>query len=145
MRSKVTCALFSALVGLLFKAGSSVATEISCPNSIRETPSVSAADKHWIVVASSGERQLDQAEIYLGKPSEYGAQVPDSTTKKQGREIVSWHLVRSPTDTFWLGCSYVGTTAMLFQRLDSTVTFCAVSYELLPSGKRLRLSHVDCR
>lgn len=145
MRSKLAGALFFALLGLLFKAAPAVAIEISCPGSISETPSVSEANKRWIVVASSGERQLDQAGIYLGDPSQYGAQVPDSTTKTKGTETVSWHLVRSPTDTFWVGCSYVGTTAMLFQRLDAAVTFCAASYELLPSGKRLRLSHLDCR
>lgn len=145
MKSKLAGALLSALLGLSLRAAPSVATEINCPDSIKEAPSVLTADRGWIVVATRGERPLEQAGIYLGKPAQYGAQVPDSTTKTKKTETVSWRLIRSPTDIFWVGCSYVGTTAMLFRRLDAAVTFCAVSYELLPSGKRLRVSHVDCR
>ena len=94
-----------------------VAAEIHCPASITETPTVSTEEKQWLVVATSGVRQLEHVGIYLGNPSEYGAQVPDATKTADKKETVTWRFLRSATDTFWIGCSYLGTTAMLFQKV----------------------------
>lgn len=121
------------------------AVEIHCPASMTETPTVSSAEKQWVVVAPSGERYLERVGIYLGNPSEDGAQVPDSTKTDKRKETVTWRLTRSETDTFWVGCSYVGTTAMLFQKVDAKATTCVAAYDLLPSGRRQRLSAMVCQ
>lgn len=130
---------------LPFTALAAVAAEIHCPASITETPTVSTEEKQWIVVAIPGERHLERVGIYLGNPSESGAQVPDSTKTIKKKETVTWRLTRSETDTFWVGCSYGGTTAMLFQKVDTSVAACVASYDLLPSGRRQRLSAMICR
>lgn len=129
----------------LFATHATVAAEIHCPTSVKETPTVSTEEKQWTVVASSGERHLEHVGIYLGDPSEYSAQVPDSTKTVKKKQIVKWRLTRSKTDTFWVGCSYVGTTAMLFQKVDGKATMCVASYDLLPSGRRQRLSAMVCQ
>jgi hypothetical protein len=145
MRAKSGLPIFFLVIFLLVRAAASAATEITCPDSIRETSTVSINDEQWNVVANSGERLLERVGIYLGTLSEYGAQVPDTTKKSKLQEAVTWNIKRSPTDTFWIGCSFVGTSSMLFQKLDDRVTVCVASYDLLPSGKRQRLNVMDCR
>lgn len=88
---------------------------------------------------------MERAGVYLGNPPEYGALVPDATHRSTLRETVTWRLVRAPEDVFWIGCAYTGTTAMLFKKLDSGVTRCTVTYDLLPSGRRQRLRVLECR
>jgi hypothetical protein len=130
---------------LLTYVAAAPAIEISCPRSILEAPSVSADLPDWQIVASVGERPLEQAGVYLGDPSERGAQVPDATRKKKAYETVTWQLVHSKDDAFWIGCSYGGTTAMLFRKLDPTLKQCQATYDLLPSGRRLHLKAISCR
>ena len=122
---------------------STTAAEISRPRSITETPTVSTVDSQWTVVASAGKRPLEQVGIYLGTLSEYGAQVPESTKTTKKKEIDIWRIVRAETDTFWVGCCYTGTTALLFQNLDPSVTQCVATYDLLPTGHRQRLSSME--
>lgn len=145
MRQKLALAIPLAVLCLPSISSPSVAGEIKCPSSITETPTVSSNDKRWTVVTNSGERPLEHVGIYLGTLSEYGAQVPDATKKSKRKEMETWNIKRSPTDTFWVGCSYVGTTAVLFQELDSSVKVCVATYDLLPSGRRQRLSALDCQ
>jgi hypothetical protein len=145
MRLKLILAIHLAVLCLFSISSPSIASEIKCPSSITETPTVSITDKRWTVVANSGERPLEHVGIYLGTLSENGAQVPASTKKAKRKETVTWNIKRSLTDTFWVGCSYVGTTAVLFQELDSSVTLCAATYDLLSSGRRQRLSTLDCQ
>lgn len=145
MRLKLALAIPLAVLCLLSIPLLSIAGEIKCPSSITETPAVSINDKRWTVVTNSGERPLEHVGIYIGTLSEYGAQVPDANKKSKRKETVTWNIKRSPTDTFWVGCSYVGTTAALFQELDSSVKVCVATYDLLPSGGRQRLSTVDCQ
>jgi len=145
MKSRLAFVISLAALKLVCEASPSVAGEIRCPGSITETPSVSTADQGWNIVAGTGTRPLEHVGIYLGDPADYGAQIPDSTKRIGPQERISWRIVRAPADTFWVGCSYVGTTAMLFQKLDSSITLCVATYDLLPSGKRQRLSTLDCR
>ena len=102
-------------------------------------------EKLWSVVASSTEKPLEHIGVYLGSLADFGALVPDSTTKAKGAEAVTWKLVRAETDKLWIGCSYVGTTAILLREIDSGIAKCVVSYDLLPSGKRQRVNSVTCR
>lgn len=135
--------LVSALFSTLPISG--YAAEIKCPDSITETPHVSSVAKSWKVVSIPGVRSLEQAGIYFGNPVELGAQVPDSTKEVKAKETSTWRLIRSKGDEFWIGCSYTGTTAMYFQKVSGNITECAVSYDLLPTGRRQRLSAIDCR
>lgn len=145
MNSRLAFATSAVTISLVCASPPSAAGEIRCPSSITETPAISNVDQGWHVVAGSGKRPLERVGIYLGDLAEHGAQVPDSTKRIGLKEKVSWRIVRAPADAFWVGCSYVGTTAMLFQTLDPTVTRCDATYDLLPSGQRQRLSLVDCR
>lgn len=145
MKSTSFLSISTMVFTLSSTALAAVAAEIHCPASVTETPTVSTEEKQWIVVAIPGERNLERVGIYLGNPSEYGAQVPDSTKTVKKKETVTWRLTRSETDTFWVGCSYVGTTAMLFQKVDAKATTCVASYDLLPSGRRQRLSAMVCQ
>jgi hypothetical protein len=133
------------LSALLFASLPSNAATIQCPRSITEKPTVSSADPAWSVVAVSGERQVQHAGVYTGIAAEYGAQVPDSTTTTDREERVTWHIPKRDSETFWIGCSYAGTTAMLTIELKPGMESCVASYALLPSGKRQRLKHIDCR
>lgn len=108
-------------------------------------PKVSYAATEWFVVAAADDRPLEHVGIYLGKLSEPGAQVPDAVKSTKAKETVTWRLVRKEGDQFWIGCSYVGTTAMLFQEIKPAVRTCIAEYDLLPSGKRQRLSALVCR
>lgn len=116
-----------------------------CPATIQETPSVQSPDAPWRVVAASGERPLEQVAIYLGPAELLGAQVPDSTRRDKTRETVAWQIVRQADDSFWVGCSYVGTTALLIKPLPASVKRCQVTYALLPNGKRQRVVSLDCQ
>jgi hypothetical protein len=145
MRTTRTLFISAVTLNMLLAVIPAIASESICPSSINEAPSVAGADAQWTVVASFGERRLEHVGIYLGNLSDYGAQVPDSTKQNAKTETVTWRITRSKGDIFWIGCSYVGTTAMLFQQLDDTVSACVASYDLLRSGKRLRLKSLDCR
>lgn len=145
MKLKSLLCIAAVTSSLLIATRSTLAAEIHCPETITELPTVSNKNKEWTVITSSGERQLESIGIYLGTPAEYGAQVPDSTRTIGKKEDITWKITRSTADTFWLGCSYVGTTAMLFQKLAATVKECVATYDLLPSGKRQRLRTVECR
>lgn len=145
MGSRFALLILAAASYLLFKAAPSMGAEIHCPESISETPSVSINDKTWTVVTKTGERSIEHVGIYLGTVSEYGAQDPDSTKKVRLRETVTWNIVRSPTDGFWVGCTYVGTTAILLKKLDPEIKQCVAIYELLPTGRRQRLITFGCQ
>lgn len=123
------------------------AAEINCPKSITETPNVSSSEKSWLLVSKSGVRHLESANIYYGNPTELGADIPDSTDKTRSREIVTWLLFwnKAKTEGYWIGCSYDGTTAMYFQKVNPDSKECVVSYDLLPTGRRQRLSAIVCR
>lgn len=97
------------------------------------------------MVTSSGPRPVEHAGIYLGSPDEQAALVPDAQRKSRTEEIITWQIKRAESDDFWLGCSYTGTTAMLFRKLDSAVRGCTASYDLLPTGKRQRLRNIACQ
>ena len=103
-----------------------------------------AEDRQWLVVARQGERALEGVGIFLGTPAEFGAQVPDASKVERNRELVTWRIVRATGDRFWVGCVYSGTTAMLFQKLAADESLCVATYDLLPSGKRQRLSSMQC-
>ncbi len=145
MRLQLTLATNIVMLFFLSILSPSIAGEIKCPSSITEYPTVSINDNRWTVSALSGERPLEQVGIYLGSLSEYGAQVPDTTNKSKHKETTTWDIRRSPTDAFWIGCSYVGTTAMLLQKIDSNIKTCTATYDLLSSGKRQRLNTFDCQ
>ena len=135
-----------AIVSLLFAtAFAAQAGTLQCPRSITEKPAVAPANAPWSVVASSGERPLDHAGIYIAIGSEYGAQVPDATRTANREEHVKWRMPSAATETYWVGCSYVGTTAMLVMRLKPTFESCVATYALLSTGKRQGLKNIDCR
>lgn len=144
MKSTSLLSVSGMVLCLSFRAHVAVAEEIHCPTSVTESPAVVTNEKNWTVVARSGERHLEHVGIYLGTPAEYSAQVPDSTKTLKKKQMVKWQLTRSETDTFWVGCSYLGTTAMLFQKIDAKATTCVASYDLLPSGRRQRPSTMVC-
>lgn len=136
---------FSAASCLLFAATPSTGADIHCPASLTETPSVSQSDPAWVIAVSPGVRPLEHVGVYLGSAPDYGAQAPDSTHKARLRETVTWSLVRAPNDSFWVGCSYTGTTAMALKQIDPQAKQCIAIYELLPSGRRQRLSAFRCQ
>ncbi|MDR0777376.1 MAG: hypothetical protein LBE81_12175 [Azonexus sp.] len=148
MTSRFAFSIFVAASCLLFKASPALSAVIDCPESIVETPSVSINDKIWTVVAKTGERPLEQVGIYQSRTDTadvYGAQVPDSTKTTKRQEVSTWNLVRSPTDTFWVGCSYVGTTAIVLKRLDPDTKKCVATYEPNPPSRWKKLSVFRCQ
>lgn len=120
------------------------AAPLRCPPAITETPSVAPPGSHWTVVATAGQRPLEHAGIYLRTGSDYGAQVPDSTRRKKRDEFISWKLPAPGRESYWLGCSYAGTTARLFVQVKPEARVCTVTYSLLPTGKRQRVKGIDC-
>ncbi len=121
------------------------ATELACPDAILETPSAATTQGPWRLAAAAGERPLDHAGIYLGAPGQLEAQVPDFTRKKQHTETVTWRLKRADGDRYWIGCSYVGTTAMMVRPVEPGIQECEATYELLRTGRRQRLKGMACR
>lgn len=132
------------LVGLSFLSFAASGATIQCPRTIVEKPAVASANPAWSVIANSGERQVEQAGVYLGIGTEYGAQIPDSTRTTEREEYVSWKMPSPAAETYWIGCSYSGTTAMLIVKLKPTIASCVATYALLPTGKRERLKNIDC-
>lgn len=129
----------------LLVANISHAIEIRCPSTMSETPVVQLPDQQWAVFAKSGERPVEQAGIYLVANGEYGAQIPDSTHQiGKNEEQVRWQMTGSPTEIFAVGCSYTGTTAMLFKTVDGNTKRCVATYTLLPTGRRQRLKSMNC-
>lgn len=141
---KINTALFTFFAVTLASTDLVFADEIKCPSFIFEQPTISDSPKEWTVVAKVGERPLEQVGIYLGSLVEAGAQVPDSSQKVKLKEIVTWNIQRSPEDTFWVGCSFVGTSAMMFQKIETKIKSCTATYELLPTGRRQRLLSMSC-
>lgn len=132
------------LLAAAFSSGAR-ADGLYCPSSLEETPSVAEQDAPWVLVASPGHRPLEHAGLYLGDPREKAAQVPDARKRTRGSESVTWILKPRTNEEVWLGCSYTGTTAMLFRKIGEAVRECTIDYDLLPTGKRLRLNRVSCR
>jgi hypothetical protein len=132
-------------VGFSFFSLAASGITIQCPQTIIEKPAVASANPAWSVIASSGERPVEHAGVYLGIGPEYGAQVPDSTKTSNREEFVSWKMPSGAAETFWIGCSYTGTTAMLIVKLKPDIASCVVTYARLPTGKRQHLKNIDCR
>jgi hypothetical protein len=137
-------ARYYAAAGLLMLALPARAESLQCPPSIAETPAVALMDSHWTVVAPAGQRPLEHAGIYLRVGSDYSAQVPDSTRRKKRDESVRWQLPAPGRESYWLGCSYHGTTARLFVQVKPEARSCTVTYSLLPTGKRQRVKGIEC-
>jgi hypothetical protein len=136
---KIMAAIISATPFFCFSA------EIVCPESITETPVVSNVTSSWVVHVNTGNRPVEHVGIYFGDPDLRGAQIPDMSHKKGDEELVTWKFTRSKSDEYWAGCSYLGTTTMLFQKLDSEATQCVAKYNLLKTGRRLSLQSLVCR
>jgi hypothetical protein len=121
------------------------AYEIQCPLSITETPMVSADTTKWSAVTTAGERQLQNVSVYNGTLSDYSSQVPDDTQEFKTHDLVTWNLVRGQKVTFWVGCSYLDTSAILFQKIKRSATSCTASFAPLPNGKKRLLSSLLCK
>jgi hypothetical protein len=135
---------------LPFVAHTAVAANVVCPPSIVETPNVSTKEAGWIAVAPTGKRRLRHVGIYFGSISDPGAQVPDSETSNKAKATVTWQLPRdkdeNDTNTYWIGCSYLDTSAILFQKVDAAVTKCVATYDFVPGGgSKPQLSGMVCR
>jgi len=139
----ITCTTLTFLIILGF-AAEPFAANVVCPPVISEVPVVSSQREPWLVVASRGDRPLKHVGVYLGDPAQQGSLIPDSTKTTSASESVTWHLKHSQDDQLWTGCSYTGTTAMLFNKLDKSISKCVATYDLFPSGKRLRLRSMSC-
>jgi hypothetical protein len=120
-----------------------LAREIKCPVALTETPGVLEPGFGWTVVARTADRPLESVAIYLGPDDERAAQVPDVNRKKNLVESVGWNLLPQQHQ-YWVGCAYTGTSALVFQKLGVELSRCTVSYDLLPSGRRLRVRALVC-
>jgi hypothetical protein len=119
------------------------AAEVNCPASLRETPGVVDPGPGWTVLARAADRPLESVMVYWGPGTEPAAQVPDETQKKKLIESVRWDLPRQQ-EPYWIACAYVGTSALVLQKLGADLSRCVVTYDLLPSGRRLRVKAVSC-
>jgi hypothetical protein len=99
----------------------------------------------WSAIPGPKEHNLERVGFYLNHPSEDGILVPDSTRKEGTEERVMWKFVRAAGGEYWLGCFYVDTSIVLAKKLESTISQCDVTYQLLPTGKRLGIKGVICR
>lgn len=135
------------LAGLtpLLMAASAIGAPIQCPATIVESPQLAGVPSSWAVMAPSGERTLKQVGVYWGPQEELGALVPDGERIDKRQERANWTLLPKSGGHFWIGCQYHDTTAVLLRRLDESVKQCEAIYDLLPTGRRLRLVSVDCR
>lgn len=150
MKSKPSHTILLLALCLPFVSHTALADNIVCPPSIIETPSVSTAEKSWTAVAPTGTRWLHDVDIYFGGLSDPGKQVPDSDISSKTRVTVTWVLPRAKdendTRTYWIGCSYLDTSAILFQKVDAAVTKCVATYDFVPGGgSKPRLSTMICR
>ncbi|MFC0133424.1 STY0301 family protein [Massilia eurypsychrophila] len=66
-------------------------------------------------------------------------------TKKRRRRTRDLEIPSPSTESYWLGCSYSGTTALLVIKLKPTVHSCVATYTLFERGKRQHLKIVECR
>lgn len=121
------------------------AYEIQCPSSITETPMVTTNTTKWSAVTSTGERQLQNVSVYNGTLSDYSSQVPDEIQEFKTHDLVTWNLVRGPKETFWVGCSYLDTSAILFQKIKRSATSCTATFAPLPNGKKQLLTAFSCK
>jgi hypothetical protein len=120
-----------------------LAGEVKCPVALTETPGVVEPGSGWTVVAVAADRPLESVAIYLGPDNERAAQVPDVNRKKNLVESVTWNLLPHQ-HPYWVGCAYTATSALVFQKLGADLSRCTVSYDLLPSGRRLRVKTLVC-
>lgn len=141
--------LFLAVASI--QAGECVAEEIKCPKFIIETPSVSTQDKDWIVGADAGERYLDNVGVFYsdanGGPSLQGSTAPDDSKSTKDNITATWRMnVKGfAQGVMWVGCRYIGTTAILFKKIDPSTKVCVATYDLLDSGHDLQIRRMDCQ
>ena len=121
------------------------AVDLSCPEAITETPTVHEAPKPWVFQGDQGLRPLDQVAVYFGHPNQRGAQIPNKHLKSKSEEIVVWQISATNGEQYWVGCSYLGTTAALISPIESITRDCTARYSVLPTGKRLKLLSFTCR
>jgi hypothetical protein len=120
-------------------------SDLVCPTTVTVKPSVQSIGPEWKSIESSSTLSLERVAFFLKDPSGAGALVPNSTKKLKGEEREVWTFVRATGDVFWLSCVYHDTTAMLARRLDPTISQCEVLYDLLPTGRRLRVKAITCK
>lgn len=145
MNALFTVGFLLALMAMHPDAHAAQAVVISCPNSLLEQPQLKRKEGEWTLVTTTAERPLERAFVVLGPELELGALIPDTTKRRGMVEVDTWHLHRAPGDRFWIGCSYVGTTARAFSELAVEITACDVKYALLPGGQRLEVKEIKCR
>jgi hypothetical protein len=150
MKTVYPYSIFLLVLCLPFMAHTALAANIVCPESIVETPNVLTDEKGWIAVAPTGTRWLHDVDIYFGGLSNPGKQVPDSEKTSKTKETVTWELPRDKDEndkrTYWIGCSYLDTSAILFQKVDAAVTKCVATYDYVPGGgSKPQLSSMICQ
>ena len=130
---------------LLAFATGCAAADLNCPDAITETPTVQDAPTPWVFQGDQGRRHLDQVAVYFGHPNERGVQIPDKIIKSKSGEIVVWLISATKGEQYWVGCSYLGTTAVLISPIEILTRGCSARYSVLPTGKRLKLLSFTCR
>lgn len=133
------------LSALLIISTGGAAADLSCPDVITETPTVQEASKPWVSLGEQGLRRLDHVAVYFGHPNRRGAQIPDKTLRSKSEEVVIWLVSATKDEQFWVGCAYLGTTALLITPIESVARDCRARYTLLPTGKRLKLQSFTCQ
>jgi hypothetical protein len=133
-------------IGLGVLPGISVSEELNCPSSLQETPAATTDDPRWVLVTPAGRRSLDRVNLYVGNPPELSKMVPPSTRKiVGGTETFTWELLRSSTPTYWVGCTYVNTTAVLFRRVDTSASRCVAMFDVSRSGGVSLFNSMVCK
>jgi hypothetical protein len=121
------------------------AQDFLCPATLTVQQVAATVPAGWNAVPVPEPPNFDRVAFYLSNPLEGASLVPDGRSVTKGVEQVTWTFKHASGDQFWIGCIYAGTRVLLAQKLKSDVSACTVSYDLLPSGSRLRVKSITCK
>lgn len=130
-------------ISLLALSNSIYALEITCPESIAPSESVSAPTQGWKVFTSDDIHYFQNVSVYEGHPKERASLIPRDD-KKAGKAISRWTLPREKQYKYWLRCDYLNTNASYIIALPDTATACIVTYRMLDKKTTAGIERIYC-
>ncbi|MCO6536823.1 MAG: hypothetical protein J6567_02535 [Gilliamella sp.] len=143
MKDKIFTITVILLAGFGMSFSVNAIYEITCPDSVqvKSIPTeLEILPEGWQIFEQKNQfLQVDDGEVYSGKPVNLGQMIPFTITINGKKYKHSWHVDTSyntSNDTgYWFNCSYSFNRVRLIKRIDSNMKTCWVITSKDAKGK----------
>lgn len=106
--------------------------EVSCPEAITTTESISSVPAGWVNSQSSNSHPWQAITFYDGHPKDMASLAPEKSNKKEAM----WHFATKRERDIYISCGYHRSGIELIQVLPKNINSCVVFYDRNSYGEQ---------